>query len=65
MVIDQKRWVRGLLLAQPVIAWPGAWWVWSPGGGIGLALAVLVLWVSTLLCVFAIVAPLRRETSRC
>lgn len=71
MVIDRKRWVRGVLLAQPVIAWPGSWWVWSSGSSFGLAVAVVLLWTSTLLCVFAILAPLRQDpglrqdTSRC
>lgn len=65
MVIDRKRWVRGLLLSQPVVAWPFSWWVWSAGGPVGLTSALVLLWASALLCVFAILAPLRQDTPGC
>lgn len=54
--------MRGALLVQPVIAWPGAWLAWASGGSFGLAVAVVLLWASTLLCVSAILAPLRHES---
>lgn len=61
MVIERRRWVRGLLISQPAISWPCSWWAWSGGDAVGLTLAVVLLWTSALLCVYAIVAPLRRE----
>jgi hypothetical protein len=59
MLIGRHRWLRRLLVAQPVIAWPGAWLLWSGSGPLPLAGAVVLLWTSTVLCVLGIVAPLR------
>ncbi len=61
MVIDRNRWVRGLLVAQPAIVWPCSWVFWLGGSASGLVIAVVLLWVSALTCVFAIVAPVRKQ----
>ncbi len=66
MVIGQNRWVRRAVVGQPLIAWPCALLLWAGGGPAALALAALVLWISTACCVFGIVAPMHRDrASRC
>ncbi|MFD0485722.1 hypothetical protein ACFQ0O_00030 [Saccharopolyspora spinosporotrichia] len=63
MVIERYRWVRRLLV-EPVVAWPCSWFLWSSGGGVNLAVAVVLLWASALGSVVAIVAPMRRQEAR-
>ncbi|MER7014966.1 hypothetical protein ABT324_26350 [Saccharopolyspora sp. NPDC000359] len=66
MVIERNRWVRRLLVGQPLVGWPVSFVLWSGGGGFGLALAVVLLWVSTAVCVAGIVVPMRgQEARRC
>jgi hypothetical protein len=62
MLIGRHPWLRRVLVAQPLIAWPGAWVLWAAAGAAQVAGAVVVLWGSALLCVVGIVAPLRGET---
>ncbi|GAA4862437.1 hypothetical protein [Saccharopolyspora cebuensis] len=65
MVIERNRWLRRLLVVQPVVSWSVACLLWAAGGGVGLAVAVVLLWAGTLLCIAGIVVPLRNETRRC
>ncbi|MCI2424001.1 hypothetical protein MOQ72_42040 [Saccharopolyspora sp. K220] len=66
MVIERNRWVRRLLVAQPVVVWPVSFVLWSGGGGLGLAVAVILLWASAFICIAAIVVPMRnQQTRRC
>lgn len=64
MGVERNRWVRRLLVVQPVLVWPVSFVLWSGGDGLGLALAVVLLWVSAAVSVAGIVVPMRR-TSRC
>ncbi|MER7078850.1 hypothetical protein SAMN02982929_06808 [Saccharopolyspora kobensis] len=59
MVIERNRWVRRLLVVQPIVVWPVSFVLWSGGGGLGLALAVVLLWVSAAISVAGIVVPMR------
>ncbi|GAA4611884.1 hypothetical protein [Saccharopolyspora hordei] len=64
MGVERNRWVRRLLVVQPVLVWPVSFVLWSGGDGLGLALAVVLLWGSAAVSVAGIVVPMRR-TSRC
>ena len=64
MGVERNRWVRRLLVVQPVLVWPVSFVLWSGGDGLGLALAVVLLAVSAAVSVAGIVVPMRR-TSRC
>ncbi|MEV0697383.1 hypothetical protein AB0I53_05615 [Saccharopolyspora sp. NPDC050389] len=64
MVIERNRWVRRLLVVQPVLVWPVSFVLWSGGGGLGLAAAVALLWVSAAICVAGIVVPMRSHQAR-
>ncbi|MDA3648550.1 hypothetical protein LZ318_17355 [Saccharopolyspora indica] len=59
MVIERNRWMRRLLVAQPIVVWPVSFVLWSGGGGLGLALAVVLLWASAAISVAGIVVPMR------
>ncbi|RRO17277.1 hypothetical protein EIL87_10770 [Saccharopolyspora rhizosphaerae] len=61
MVIERNRWLRRLLVAQPVVLWPVSVVLWSLGGELDLALAVLLLWLSAAASVAAIVVPMKRN----
>ncbi|MDA3624756.1 hypothetical protein [Saccharopolyspora oryzae] len=66
MEVERNRWMRRLLVAQPVVVWPVSFVLWSGGGGLGLALAVFLLWMSAAICVAGIVVPMRgQQSSRC
>ncbi|MGP4019508.1 hypothetical protein [Saccharopolyspora sp. 5N708] len=66
MVIERNRWLRRLLVAQPVVVWPVSFLLWSEGGGLRLAVAVILLWASTSTCIAAIVVPMHnQQTRRC
>jgi hypothetical protein len=65
MVIERNRWVRRLLVVQPAVVWPVSFMLWSGGGGLELAAAVVLLWLSTFLCIAGIVVPMRsHQTDR-
>ncbi|QGK68445.1 hypothetical protein GIY23_01740 [Allosaccharopolyspora coralli] len=55
---------RRALVVQPVVAWPVSWWLWAVGAAASLGLAVVLLWVSALACVYAILAPMHGSASR-
>ncbi|PKW13890.1 hypothetical protein [Saccharopolyspora spinosa] len=66
MEIERNRWVRRLLVVQPVLAWPMSFVLWSGGDGLGLAAAVILLWASAAICIAGIVVPMRNhQTPRC
>jgi hypothetical protein len=65
MLIGRHRWLRRVLVAQPLIAWPCSWLLWAAGGAAHLAGAVIVLWSSTILCVTGIIAPQHNRETRC
>lgn len=65
MLIGRYRWLRRILVAQPLIAWPCSWLLWATAGAIHLAGAVIVLWSSTILCVLGILAPQHGHETRC
>jgi hypothetical protein len=66
MVIERNRWMRRLLVAQPAVMWSVSFVLWSGGGGLELAAAVILLWASTFLCIAGIVVPMRsHQTPRC
>ncbi|MBB5153928.1 hypothetical protein [Saccharopolyspora phatthalungensis] len=66
MVIERNRWVRRLLVVQPTMVWPVSFLLWSDGGDVGLAAAVILLWASAAVCIAGIIVPMRsQQTPRC
>ncbi|SFS56987.1 hypothetical protein [Saccharopolyspora flava] len=64
MVIERNRWVRRLLVAQPLVLWPVSVVLWSLGDELDLALAVVLLWLSAAASVAAIVVPMKSGSDR-
>lgn len=62
MVIERNRWVRRLLVAQPVVIWPLSFVLWSTNDDLNLAAAVLLLWLSAATTIAAIVRPMYSES---
>ncbi|MDI2030728.1 hypothetical protein QFW96_18990 [Saccharopolyspora sp. TS4A08] len=63
MVIERNRWVRRLLVVQPLVLWPVSVVLWSLGDELDLALAVVLLWLSAAASVAAIVLPMKNDDS--
>lgn len=64
MMIERNRWVRRLLVAQPLVMWPVSVVLWSLGHELDLALAVVLLWLSASASVAAIVLPMKNDQTR-
>ncbi|MEV4645279.1 hypothetical protein [Saccharopolyspora sp. NPDC049426] len=64
MLIERNRWVRRLLVVQPLVLWPVSVVLWSLGDELDLALAVVLLWLSASASVAAIVLPMKNDQSR-
>lgn len=64
MLIERNRWVRRLLVVQPLVMWPMSMVLWSLGGELDLALAVLLLWLSASASIAAIVLPMKNDSDR-
>lgn len=64
MLIERNRWVRRLLVVQPLVMWPVSMVLWSLGDELDLALAVVLLWLSASASIAAIVVPMKNDPNR-
>lgn len=64
MLIERNRWVRRLLVVQPLVMWPVSMVLWSLGDQLDLALAVVLLWLSASASIAAIVLPMKNDPHR-
>ena len=64
MLIERYRWVRRLLVAQPLVMWPVSVVLWSLDDELDLALAVVLLWLSASASVAAILLPMKNDQTR-
>lgn len=61
MTIERNRWVRRLLVVQPVVIWPLSFVLWSTNNDNNLVLAVLFLWLSASTSITAILRPMYKD----